>query len=356
MTSLSVDVMVQRDGFFMRAAFEAGAGRTVGLLGPNGSGKSTTVDVISGILAVSEGYISAGDEVWDRPATGVFVSPQRRSVGVMFQHLALFPALSVLENVAYGARARKRPSPKEHAMAVLEQLDAAHLQARPTRSLSGGEAQRVALARALVSKPQVLMLDEPLSALDVRARGAARRTLKEVLAAFQGVKIIVTHDPLEAMTLADDIIVMEQGAITQQGEPGEIRSHPRSAYAAAFAGTNLLSGTLTTEGSQTILETEHGRLQVVSEQIPDGEPVLASIHPATITLSLGHSATSARNQIRGRITAIDDTGSRVRVALDGSPPLVAEVTRDAAATMGLRPGLELWAAVKATRIEVYPDG
>lgn len=355
MSGLSADFTIDRERFSLQAVFEADDGVTLGLLGPNGAGKSTIVDAVSGILPIVGGHIRAGEEIWDEPASRTFVSPQRRSVGVMFQHLALFPALSVIDNVAYGAKARHREAPRDSAARVLEKLGAAHLTSRAPSSLSGGEAQKVALARALVVEPRVLLLDEPLSALDIRSRGSARGQLKEVLSAFPGVRVLVTHDAIEAMTLADRVVIIEDGRVTQQGDPAEIRRHPRSEYAAAFAGTNLLSGALRIRGEHTTLQTAQGDLTVVAEAMGDGDRVLASVHPSTVTLSLEHGSTSARNQILSRVAEIDDVGSRVRVVLEGSPPLVAEVTHEAIDSLGLRPGVEVWAAVKATRIEVYPD-
>lgn len=355
MKPLDAVIRVHRGGAGVDVALEAPAAATVALLGPNGAGKSTIVDALCGVLPIDDGRIAVGDEVWDEPSAGLFVAPQRRSVGVLFQHLSLFPALTVLDNVAYGVRIRSRSERRARAAEALADLGAEQLAHRKPPTLSGGEAQRVALARALVASPRVLLLDEPLSALDVKARGAARALLKRVLGGFDGVRVLVTHDPLEAMTLADEVVVVEGGRVTQTGLPADIRRQPRSGYAAAFVGTNLLAGTLRRRGGAAVLDTGDGELVVVAEGMSEGDRVLASLHPTAITLSVTPGSTSARNNIASTVAELDDLGGRVRVVLEGNPPLVAEVTHDAVEALALEPGRQVWASVKATRIEVYPD-
>jgi molybdate transport system ATP-binding protein len=355
MSLLVAHLALSREGFSLDMALEAPGGSTVALLGPNGAGKSTALDALAGLQPIAAGRIALGERVWDEPSGGIFVPPQRRSVGVMFQHLALFPSLSVLENVAYGLRSRRRRNPVSAARRALESVGAAHLAGRRPSTLSGGEAQRVALARALASQPDLLLLDEPLSALDARSRPAARSRLREVLAAFAGPRVVVTHDPLEAMTLADRIVVLEGGRVTQEGTADEIRRRPRSPYAAAFVGTNLISGVVAVSGGHHVLDTGKSTWFVVAEGLEAGTSALAAVHPTAIILSIERPSSSARNQIETTVSAVEDLGERVRVLLDGPPHLVAEVTPDAVGELGLAPGVRVWAAIKATRIEVYPD-
>ncbi|MEI6454500.1 MAG: ABC transporter ATP-binding protein, partial [Actinomycetes bacterium] len=221
--------------------FEGGS--VVAILGPNGAGKSTLVRVIAGLQPISRGIIRIGGVLVD-DAGGVFIPPQHRSVGVVFQDYALFPHLSVLENVAFGPRSRgsNRAESRSRARDVLNSLGVGDLQARRPKSISGGQAQRVALARALAARPDVLILDEPMAALDVETKASVRVELETQLSAFGGCAIIVTHDPLDAMLLADRVVVIELGAIVQDGSPVELAQRPRSAYVAALLGVTLLRG------------------------------------------------------------------------------------------------------------------
>ncbi|HEU4354197.1 MAG TPA: ABC transporter ATP-binding protein, partial [Actinomycetota bacterium] len=232
--TLAVDVTTRRGGFEVRAAFEAAAGETLALLGPNGSGKSTLVATIAGLTRPVSGSIVLDGRTLDDAPTGIYVPPERRPIGVVFQDRLLFPHLSALENAAFPLRAKGTPRTASHhrATELLDRLGVGHrARARP-RDLSGGEAQRVALARALAAEPTLLLLDEPLSALDVGSRAHVRDLLAEELRRFPGVRILVTHDPVEASTLSDRLVILEDGVITQIGTPEEIRTAPRSRYAA----------------------------------------------------------------------------------------------------------------------------
>jgi molybdate transport system ATP-binding protein len=356
--TLAVDVVTRRGEFEVRAAFEADAGQTVALLGPNGAGKSTLVASVAGLEPPSEGRITLDGSVLDDVASGTHVAPERRPIGVVFQDLLLFPHLSALENVAFPLRAQgvERADARRRATELLERLGVKdRIRARP-RDLSGGEAQRVALARALVAEPELILLDEPLSALDVGARARVRDLVRETLAGFSGVRLLVTHDPVEAAMLADRLVLLEEGRITQVGTPEQIRSAPRSRYAADLVGMNAFAGSL------ELYEEGAGRLLVEGAELvipwPDGFEggrVLALLRPAAVTISLEPPSGSARNALFGRVAAIVVEGERARVRIATSPPLVAEITLGSLERLGLREGGEVWASFKAVEVEVVPS-
>jgi molybdate transport system ATP-binding protein len=355
--TLVVDVTARRGAFEVRAAFEAEAGRTVALLGPNGSGKSTLVSTIAGLLPPAEGTIALDDLVMDDATSGVQVPPERRPIGVVFQDLLLFPHLSATENVAFPLRARGVPKPeaRERASRLLERLGLANrADARP-RDLSGGEAQRVALARALVVEPGLLLLDEPLSALDVGARMRVRELIRDELASFPGVRVIVTHDPVEASVLAEHLVLLEDGKVSQTGTPEEIRAAPRSRYAADLVGINAFRGTLEPlEMGAGLLVTGDGDIVAPWPEGFEGGEVIGLLRPADVTLSLELPDGSARNVVQGRVTSISVEGDRARVRIASAPPLVAEVTLASVERLGLRDGVVTWASFKAVEVEILP--
>lgn len=354
MTGLVAEVGARAGALRLAVRFEAALGRTMAILGPNGSGKSTLLRVLAGIHPLDAGRISNGTYLWADEENGVSIPPHRRSVGMVFQNLALFPSMSVLANVAYGApRESRRGGAERDALDLLASFGLEHLSARRPTELSGGEAQMVALARALLPRPDVLLLDEPLAALDVRNRGAARRILRHALGDFEGVKILVTHDPVEAGALADDVLILEAGRVAQEGSMASIAARPRSPFAAALAGVNMFSGSVARTEDGIVLVTDSGSL-VIAEDLEQGAEVIASIHPHAISLSPAPPHTSARNVIASVVEELDEWGSKVRVRLSGAPPLTAEVTPSSAAKLGLETGSEVFASVKATEIEVYP--
>ncbi len=355
--TLSVDVVAARGAFEVRATFEAAAGETVALLGPNGSGKSTLVSSIAGLLPPVEGTIALDGVVLDDAAGGAYVPPEERPIGVVFQDLLLFPHLSAADNVAFPLRARgvAKAQARERAARLLERLDvAARADARP-RDLSGGEAQRVALARALVAEPALLLLDEPLSALDVGARQRVRELVRDELDRFQGVRIIVTHDPVEASTLADLLVLLEDGLVTQIGTPEEIRAAPRSRYAADLVGVNSFRGRLEPleDGAGRLVTSDGSAVAAWPDGFEGGE-VIGLLRPADVTLSLEPPVGSARNVFRGAVTSITVEGERARVRIATAPPLVAEVTLSSVQRLGLRDGVVVWASFKAVEVQVLP--
>jgi molybdate transport system ATP-binding protein len=356
--TLSVDVMARRGGFTVRAAFEAEEGETVALLGPNGGGKTTLVSAIAGILPPAEGSVVLDGTVLDEAAVGIHVPPEHRPIGVVFQDLLLFPHLTATENVAFPLRARGigRDDARERATQLLERLGLlGRAGARPA-DLSGGEAQLVGLARALVDEPALLLLDEPLASLDVAARVRVRDLVRRELAGFPGIRLLVTHDPVEAWMLAGRLVVLERGRVTQVGTPGEIRSAPRSRYAADLVGLNAFHGPLERdEGGTGRIVTDRGAVVVPWPEGHRGGEVIGLLRPADVTLSLDPPAGSARNVIRGSVASIAVEGQRARVRLDTSPPLVAEVTIGSVDRLGLRDGVPVWASFKALEVNVLPQ-
>ena len=351
---LEARVRTERGAFRLEAELSAPAGTTA-LLGPNGSGKSTLVAALAGLVPLSSGVVRMSERTWEDVSAGVRLLPRERRVGVGFQEPRLLPWLSALDNAAYGLRARgvPRADARRRAGTWLDRLDAGHLASRRPASLSGGEAQRVALARALAADPEVLLLDEPLSAQDVEARGAARRALADAMAGFEGVALIVTHDPIEALTLAARVAVLEAGRVVQQGDAEALRRRPASAWVAALAGVNLLRGRITATQGDIVLECEGFRLSVLPRDVAPGAAA-AVVPPRAITLALDPPRSSARNVIAGRVASVDPGPDRVRVTLDTRPPITAEITRESLTELGIAPGTRVHAAIKVTEIEVFP--
>lgn len=358
MTELAARVELRRGDFSLEVAFDLEAGETVALLGPNGAGKSTLVQALAGLVPIDAGEVRAAGVVWEQPGAGIRLSPQQRSVGVMFQGLRLFPALSALDNVAYGLRAQgiARDAARSTALELLRHFDVGELASRMPPTLSGGQAQRIALARALAVEPDVILLDEPMSALDVANRAEARRTLRSALDDFAGVKLVVTHEPLEAMALAGRLIIIEDGRIVQTGTPAEIRSRPRSQYTASLVGLNLINGIIACRDGHTVIDTGDGKLAIAGHGLDPGTAVRATIHPRAITLAIQKErpSSSARNVIDAEVANIELIGDRVRVLLDARPPLTAEVTLEALDELELQRKQRVWAIVKATQVDVYP--
>jgi molybdate transport system ATP-binding protein len=339
-------------------ALEAPAASTLALVGESGSGKTSTLRMLAGLLRPEAGRVAVGDAVWLDSATGVEVPAWRRAVGYVPQDHGLFPHLDALGNVAFGLRALGVPgrAARARAHAALERVGVGELAARRPHVLSGGQAQRVALARALVLEPALLLLDEPLAALDLPARRAVRGELKRVLAGLACATVYVTHSPLEALVFGDRIAVLEAGRIGQCGTPAEMVRHPRSAYVAELMGVNLLRGVVEPHvaGGVARLRVGDAALAVVGA----GEPgeAFAVVSPREITLSRAAPAGSAQNVVRARVVEVvpePPFGERLRVVLDSAPPLVAEVTPAAAHALDLSEGAEVHAAFKATGVTVF---
>jgi molybdate transport system ATP-binding protein len=319
------------------------------VLGPNGAGKSTFLRVLAGLLAPDGGRVAVGETVWDDVAARTRLPAHRRSVGMVFQDALLFPHLSVADNVAFGLRTRGVPKAGARAAAHgwLARVGLDGLGAARPGQLSGGQAQRAALARALVVDPQLLLLDEPLSALDARTRLTVRAELRRHLADFGGGTVLVTHDPVDAMALADRVVVVEHGRVAQAGTPAEVTRSPRTDYVARLAGLSLLSGT----GEGRSVRLDGGGVVAVAEEASG--PVFAAIRPESVALYLSRPDGSPRNVWPARLVGATPHGGTVRCELAGEVPLVADVTATAFAELGLAPGADVWATVKASEIAVY---
>jgi molybdate transport system ATP-binding protein len=349
--TLTVAGQVQRGTFRLDIELEAAPGEVLAVLGPNGAGKSTLLRVIAGLLALDSGTVRLRDRVLDDRRTGVFVEPQQRSVGVVFQDHRLFPHLRVLDNVAFGPRARgvAKADARSTGREWLDRLGLTELAGRHPAELSGGQAQRVALARALACGPAALLLDEPLAALDVQTRAEVQGELREHLGAFAGPTVLVTHDPIEALLLARRIVVLEAGRVVQIGSPAEITSRPLTPYVARLVGMNLYVG----EAVGDVVTVDGGGTMVAADA-PYGR-VLAAVRPSAITVHTSQPlGSSARNVWSASIASLAPLGDRIRVSTTGDLDATVDVTAAAVAELELAPGRRVWLSAKATDVSAYP--
>jgi len=348
---LDAHLVVQRDAFRLDAHLSAAPGQVIALLGPNGAGKTTALRALAGLTPLTAGHTRLGGVDLEDAVTGAYTAPEHRPVGVVFQDYLLFPHLSTLDNIAFGPRCRGlgRRAARAEAGEWLERVGLAEYAHVKPRRLSGGQAQRVALARALAARPRLLLLDEPLAALDARTRVEVRATLRRHLADFDGVAVVITHDPLDAMVLADRLTVIESGGAVQEGTPADVARHPRTDYVARLVGLNLYRGPVVAG----VVEPVPGRPLVVAE-LPDADEVFVAFPPSAVTLYRTRPHGSARNVWRVSVGGMEPHGDTVRVELDGPLPLLADITPLAVAELELAPGTEVWAAVKATEARAYP--
>ncbi|HXE56871.1 MAG TPA: ABC transporter ATP-binding protein [Gemmatimonadales bacterium] len=354
---LRAELVRRLAAFTLEASIEVEPGAPLVLVGENGAGKTTVLRILAGLLPPDRGRIEVNGRVWCDTERGPVLPAARREVGYVAQDYALFPHLSVAENVAFGLRAsgERGRGLRSKVGRALERFGLLELAHRRPPELSGGQAQRVALARALVTEPALLLLDEPLAALDLQTRREVRGAVRRLLAELPCLTIYVTHSPMEAMLFGERIAVLEAGRIVQCGARDELLRHPRSPYVAEFLGVNLYSGRIRDRrGGLVELVTEAGSLWVVD---PGGDDdVFVAVSPREVTLFREPPAASARNVFRGRIVELapePPRGERVRVLLATRPPLVAEVTADAVEALGLREGVEVHAAFKASGVAVY---
>lgn len=342
----------RRGAFELDAELTADPGTVTAILGPNGAGKTTILELLTGSLALDEGRIALGDRVLDDPASRVFVAPDRRRIGYVPQDLLLLPHLRVIDNVAFGPRAagRSREVARAEATAWLERVGLADRGRDRPGQLSGGQAQRVALARALAVGPELLLLDEPLAALDATVRGTTRRDLRAHLAGVEAVTILVTHDPLDALTLADRVVVLEHGRVTQSGPTAGVAANPRSRYVADLLGLNLFEGVV--DGQE--IRVDGAAITLAEAPEGGGGRAFAVVSPSAVALHRTEPEGSARNRWPATVAGLDLLGERVRVRTTGPIPVTAEITTAALAGMELEVGVPVWVSIKATEVRTYP--
>ncbi|MFF7366135.1 ABC transporter ATP-binding protein [Streptomyces tricolor] len=342
---LDAHLVVDRTSFRLDVTLTAAPGDVLALLGPNGAGKTTALRALAGLTPLTAGHLRLDGTSLER------TPPESRPVGVVFQDYLLFPHLSALDNVAFGPRCRGAGKAEARALAAawLDRMGLSEHAASKPRHLSGGQAQRVALARALATRPRLLLLDEPLAALDARTRLEVRAQLRRHLAAFDAVSVLVTHDPLDAMVLADRLVVVEDGRVVQEGTPADIARHPRTDYIAQLVGLNLYRGRAT--GHTVRLDA--GPSIATTEELSG--PVFVAFPPSAVTLFRDRPAgASARNLWRCEVAGLETHGDQIRADLTGELPLAADLTTVAAAELDLHPGAPVWATVKATQTHAYP--
>lgn len=354
---LRVRATVDVRGFDLE--LEVDAGSVVAVLGPNGAGKSTLLGIVAGLIRPDTGRVELGGRVLtdiaertaeSRTAESRTTPPHRRSVSLLAQQALLFPHMSVLDNVAFAPRSAGmgRRASRDRATTWLEAVDAVALADRRPHQLSGGQAQRVAIARALAADPELLLLDEPMAALDVSTAPALRSLLRTVLRESGRTALMVTHDPLDVLALADRAVVIDGGRIVEDGSVRDVLTRPRSAFAARIAGTNLVHGTLTDTGVDTEIGVVHG---VCDDDCEPGAEGAAVFPPSAVAVYTDVPHGSPRNVLRVTVAELEARGATVRVR--SASGLAAEITTAAAADLRLEPGATVWFVVKATEVLVH---
>lgn len=355
-SQLAARIVVERADFTLDVDMVVEAGTTTALLGPNGAGKSSAIAAIAGLDLAGTlrepTLIGLGNRVLTDVPHSVFVPPEARRIGVVFQDHRLFEHLTVSDNVAFALRSAgaSRSESRRRATPWVALLGLEEFAQRRPSELSGGQAQRVAIARALASEPDLLLLDEPLAALDVTTRSEVRRVLREQMESFAGPRLLVTHDPSDAFLLADRLYIVEDGRITQSGSPDEIRRAPATPYVAALSGTNLFAG-LASAGS--VILTQHDHVITIADTALTG-PALVTVHPTAISLHVERPSGSQRNTWLATVDLVEPLGDTVRVTLSGPIPIAVDVTPGAVTSLHLAPGSAVWAAVKATEVHASP--
>ncbi len=344
--------------FTLDAELTAPARGVLVLVGESGSGKTTLLRLVAGLLAPDSGRLAFGGRVLAEPATRTFVPAHARSIGWVAQDYALFPHLDVRANVGFGLRAAgvRGGAARTRVDRALERLGVAALAMRRPHELSGGQQQRVALARALVLEPEILLLDEPLAALDLATRRAIRGELRRLFEELGCLTIFVTHSPAEGLAFGERIAVMENGRITQIGARDELLRKPRTRYVADFIGTNLFPARVAFRDVRGLAHLATAAGEIVASDVEHEGAVFAVVDPREITVSLDPPKGSAQNVLLGRIVELEPeppSGERVRVALATTPPIVAELTRAAVESLGLREGREVVATFKASGVRVF---
>jgi molybdate transport system ATP-binding protein len=348
----------QRGGFVLDVTVRAEPGDTTVVVGESGAGKTSVLRLLAGLDRLEAGHVTLDGVRYAEAAGGLHVPAWQRNIGYVAQDYALFPHLSVRENVAFGLRAGGTATGGIRAAvaAALDLVGIPELAARLPHQLSGGQQQRAALARALVLEPRLLLLDEPLSALDIQTRRSVRVELRALLERLPCVTIYVTHSPIEALVLGDQVVVLDAGRVTQAGSRDDLLRRPRSPFVAELIGTNLFIGQPTelATAPTASIRTPEGAVAIGPAGGPD--TVYLTVSPREIMLSRSLPEGSPQNVFAGSILELIPEapgGERVRVVLDTRPALVAEVTREAVAALALKEGVRVYAAFKATGVHRY---
>ncbi|HEX7167386.1 MAG TPA: ABC transporter ATP-binding protein [Acidimicrobiales bacterium] len=352
---LEADVRLERGSLALDVSLVIDAGTTVAVVGPNGAGKTTLLRALAGLDRLTSGRIALEGVVFDEPASRTFVPPEARRVGFVFQDDVLFPHLSVLDNVAFPLRSRgaSRGDARRRADSALDDAGIGELAPARPSTLSGGQAQRVALARALVAHPRLLLLDEPFAALDATTKARTRRAVASALAGHDGARIFVTHDPVDALSLAQRIVVLEGGRVVQDGSASELAARPGSAFVADLLGVNLLRGRAEAGGALVVVPGFAVVAARVADAVGAGDAALAVFHPRAVALHRSRPEGTARNVWQGSVGSIERDGTRARLRVTGPVTVVAEVTASAVDELDLAGGGSVWVSVKATEIELF---
>lgn len=353
-------------GLFLRARLAARGfdievdvpgGQVLAVLGSNGSGKSTAMHIVAGLIRPDDALVRVGERVLTDTRAGIRVPTHARRVGLLLQDPLLFPHLSVAANVAFALRHRHRGRARATALRWLAEVDAEELAGRKPRELSGGQAQRVAIARALAGQPDVLLLDEPMAGLDVAAAASVRGVLRRVLARDDRCAILVTHDILDVVTLADRVLVLDAGRVAEIGRTSDVLSAPRSAFGARIAGVNLVGGVAEPGG---VLRTATGQrwYGVPAQPLATGERAVAIFAPGSVAVFTEPPKGSPRNVIELTVAEVDAGGTAIRLRAEptapGLPGIAADLTAEAVADLCLAPGSRAWFTVKAQEVALHP--
>ena len=333
----------------VEVSIDVAAGEVVAILGPNGAGKSTVLAAIAGVLRPDAGRATLDGNVLFDHDDGTWQPAHARGTALLAQDPLLFPHLSVTDNVAFGPRSagRTRSQSRASARTWLAEVDGVELADRKPAELSGGQAQRIAIARALAAEPRLLLLDEPMAALDITVVPAMRQVLKRVLAGRSA--ILVTHDVLDALLLADRVIVMEGGRIVEEGPTREVLERPRSSFGAGIAGLNLMRGQSVGGAVRTSAGAAVSGLS--DAPVPDGSVAVAVFSPSAVGVYVEPPAGSPRNVFASTIRELEPRGAQVRVRTD---ELSADVTLPVVAELDLVPGKKVFLVVKASEVTIYP--
>ncbi|MGO2754788.1 sulfate/molybdate ABC transporter ATP-binding protein [Brachybacterium alimentarium] len=346
--SLSLQAVVPERG--IEVELEVATGETLALVGPNGAGKSTILSLIAGSLRPADGRIVLDDRVLTATATRTWVPPHARGVTTLAQDAVLFPHLTVLGNIMFGLRSqgRSRAAARSEAMRWLREVGLSELAGRRPAQLSGGQAQRIAIARALASDPRLLLLDEPMAALDIDVAPALRELLRRFLG--ERTAVVASHDVLDAVTLADRLAVLENGAIVEQGPTLDVLARPRSPFAARFAGLNLLRGIWDGEGA--VLPSGERVPATCDGAVPEGCEVHLAVRPSAVSILTSEAEGAVPGpRMRRQILSLEPLGDLVRVRADG---IAADVPPQQIAQQQLRPGRTIAMVVTEDGASAYP--